>query len=103
MFTNYDQYGRIRRVGSVYMRYRHDRLVQVGSLKLLYNRHGKFVGTRGQVNRYNHGYNYFTPGQGRGNGHNNWDANIDDYDDENNFYYRKGDKIEKRSKRTLKK
>jgi len=99
---NYDQYGRIKRIGSVYLKYRQDRLVQVGGLKLLYNRHGKFVGTRGQVNRYNHGYNYVSPDQGRGNGHNNWD-DIDDYDDDNNYYYKKGDKIEKRSKRTLKK
>ena len=109
IFLNYDYYGRIKRVGSVYMRYRHNRLVQVGGLKLLYNRHGKFNGTRGKVNRYNHGYNYFTPsynqGHGNGirhgnNGHNTWE---DDFDNDNYFYYKKGDKIEKRSKRSLKK
>ncbi|MBT8260673.1 MAG: hypothetical protein KJN82_05120 [Bacteroidia bacterium] len=105
IFLNYDYYGRIKRVGSVYMRYRHNRLVQVGGLKLLYNRHGKFVGTRGKVNRYNHGYNYFTPSNNYGNGFGSyhWEDNFDEDYDDNFYYYKKNDKVVKRSKRSLKK
>lgn len=101
VFMNYDYYGRIRRVGSVYMRYRHNKLVQVGGLKLQYDRHGRFVGTRGKVNRHNHGYNYFNQNHGNGYGNqqsNDWDTTYDD----DFFYYKKDDKIEKRAK-TLKK
>lgn len=83
VFINYDYYGRVNRIGSVFINYYRNRLVQVGGLKLYYNKHGKFTHTRGQVNRHssvNHTYNSF----GFDN-HNGWN------DDNDNFYYYKKD------------
>ena len=89
VFVNYDYYGRVKRIGSVYVRYNRNRLVQVGGLKLIYNRHGKLVSTRGQVNRQwrqNRTYNHFNFDN------NNWNNNDDFY------YYKKDGKKVKRSK-----
>ncbi len=89
VFINYDFYGRVNRIGSVYIKYNRNRLVQVGGLKLIYNKHGKLVNTRGQVNRQwrnNWTYNHFNFDN------NNWDNNDDFY------YYKKDGKKVKRSK-----
>ena len=96
VFLNYDYKGRIKRIGSVYMTYRHGRLKRVGGLTIRYNRHGDIVGTYGKVNRFNHGYNYFTPSHSWDNDWNDNDWN-EDYS-EDYFYYRKGNKVEKRLK-----
>jgi hypothetical protein len=95
VFLNYDSRGRLKRVGSVYMRYRRGKLKQVGGLTIRYNRYGQIIGTHGQVNYHNHGFDYFD------NGDTLWfDDTLNDFND-NFYYYRKGDKIEKK-KRTLK-
>lgn len=94
VFINYDYYGRVKRIGSVYVKYRRNRLVQVGGLKLIYNRHGRFVTTRGHVNRhwnYNWNGNWNDKHFGWNNSY-NWNDN-DDY-----YYYRKNGKKVKRSK-----
>jgi len=91
VFINYDYYGRVKRIGSVYMRYNRNRLVQVGGMRLKYNKHGKLIKKYGHVNRHwNHNWN-----------HNNFGWN-NDYgwnDDNDNYYYRKNGKTVKRSKK----
>ena len=90
VFINYDYFGRVKRIGSVYVKYKRNRLVQVGGLKLMYNKHGKLVNTRGQVNRYwNHNWN---SNQFGWDTNDNWNTN-DDY-----YYYKKNGKKIKRSK-----
>ncbi|KAA5825623.1 hypothetical protein FPF71_06865 [Algibacter amylolyticus] len=52
---NYDRYGRITRAGTVNMSYsrnKHTVLTKVGGLKVVYNRKGQIVKTRGQVKHY---------------------------------------------------
>lgn len=49
VFINYDSYGRVKRVGSVYMRYRHRLLKQIGGLRIIYNRHGHIINTIGFI------------------------------------------------------
>jgi len=50
VFLNYDARGRVKRIGSVYMGYNRYALMQVGGLKILYDRYGRIVGTQGRVN-----------------------------------------------------
>ncbi|MBT8303013.1 MAG: hypothetical protein KJP09_00970 [Bacteroidia bacterium] len=104
VFINYDWNGRVKRVGSVYMRYQRNRLVQVGGLRLHYNKRGKLKRISGHVNRSNRGcafhgiectHDHF--GQG---GFLNWgndhfgDIYNDDHDDDF-YYYRKDGKQKK--------
>lgn len=62
VFLNYDYANRIKRIGSVYMTYHRGRLVQVGGLRVLYDRRGNVAGTAGSVKNYNtlvyNGYAY---------------------------------------------
>jgi len=94
VFINYDRHGRIKRAGSVYMSYRRGQLKQVGGLRLVYNRYGEVVGTRGHVNINNRGNSFDT--QIFDDWQNDWD---DDWDDDDDFYYyRKNGKIKKHRK-----
>ena len=89
VFINYDYYGRLKRIGSIYVRYNRNKLIQVGGLKLIYDRKGRLVNTRGQVNRnWNHNSTYY---------HFNFDNN--NWDNNNSYYmYKKNGKTVKRSK-----
>ena len=102
VFINYDRDGKIKRVGSVYMSYRRDQLKQVGGLRILYNRHGDVIGTRGSVNRNNQGcgicgtsscsIDHFND-----QSHNDdWDDNWND--DDTHYYYKKNGKLKKTKK-----
>ena len=95
VFLNYDSRGRLKRVGSVYMRYRRGKLKQVGGLTIQYNRYGQIIGTHGQVNFHNHGFDYFD------NYDDVWFGDPLEGSNDDFYYYRKGDKIEKK-KRKLK-
>ena len=107
VFINYDSHGRIKRAGSVYMRYRRGMLKQVGGLTLRYNRWGELVATHGFVNHNNlgcgicgvsgcsldHLHDGLAGGSWFNDEHDDWD---DDY-----YYYRRGDKtLKKKKKRT---
>ena len=76
------------------MSYRRGQLKQVGGLRLVYNRYGEVVGTRGHVNIRNRGNSFDT--QIFDDWQNDWD---DDWDDDDDFYYyRKNGKIKKHRK-----
>ena len=94
VFINYDSRGRVKRVGSVYMRYRRGLLKQVGGLTIQYNRFGDMIGTNGFVNWANQDCN-----NGIGQFNDGWfdDDWNEDYDDDY-YYYRRGDKKLKRKK-----
>jgi hypothetical protein len=58
-FINYDSRDRVNRIGTVYMRYNRVGLLQVGGLKIVYNRRGDIVDTIGSVKGFrNTGYVY---------------------------------------------
>ena len=57
---NYDRYGKITRIGSVFMDYSRGRnatLSQVGGLRVNYNHYGEIVNVHGQINSYNNNCN----------------------------------------------
>ncbi|MBC2844935.1 hypothetical protein [Winogradskyella flava] len=103
VFINYDRQGRIKRAGSVYMNYRRGQLKQVGGLRVLYNRYGVVIGTRGHVNLSNQGCG-FCGTTGCTIDHfddhsydDDWNDDWDD-DDDNYYYYRKNGKVKKQKK-----
>lgn len=53
VYINYDKKGRIKRSGSVDMKYKNGKLNQIGDLEIIYNNEGKFTGTNGFVNTKN--------------------------------------------------
>ncbi|RZJ70368.1 hypothetical protein [Flavobacterium sp.] len=86
VFLNYDTRGRVKRIGSVYMSYNRYALMQVGGLRILYDRYGRIVGTQGRVNGgSDHYYNQDDYYQGQG-GYNSGSNNSDD-----DYYYYKQD------------
>ncbi|WP_111682693.1 hypothetical protein [Winogradskyella tangerina] len=102
VFINYDQQGRIKRAGSVYMSYRRGQLRQVGGLRILYNRYGDVIGTRGFVNVNNQNYGLWD-NQGFENdqfddGFYSDDWNDDWGNDDDFYYYRKNGKVKKQRK-----
>lgn len=56
VFLNYDQHNRIKRIGSVLMSYNRHSLVQVGGLQIVYNHRGQIVHYIGSVKGYGNGY-----------------------------------------------
>nr|WP_294938382.1 hypothetical protein [uncultured Flavobacterium sp.] len=98
VFINYDGYNRVKRVGSVYMRYNSFALSQVGGLRILYNRRGHIIDVVGFVNGASHAYTYNPHfDNGYGNGGPNYN---DDYGygyesgsgyNEDDYYYYKAD------------
>jgi hypothetical protein len=73
-FINYDSRDRVSRIGSVYMRYNRFALIQVGGMRIVYNRRGEVINMIGQVKRdsgfiYNNNATATTYGNGNnGNG-----------------------------------
>lgn len=104
VFINYDRFGRIIRAGSVYIDYRRGLLHQIGGLRVLYSRHGIMTGTRGQINFRNpgngiYGFNDFESDRyydRRRQRNNRW-VN-DDWDDDRYFYFKKDGKVKKQKK-----
>ena len=104
VFINYDRSGRLKRAGSVYMTYRRGQLKQVGGLRILYNRYGDVIGTRGSVNRSNQGCgicgisgctaDHFDSDAYHSD--NDWDNDWND--DEDYYYYKKNGKVKKLKK-----
>ena len=98
VFINYDGYNRVKRVGSVNRRYNSFALTQVGGLRIFYNRRGHIIDVAGYVNGASHAYAYnpFTTG-----GYDNdYSYNTPDYDygyesgsgyNEDDYYYYKAD------------
>ena len=85
VFINYDAHDRIKRIGSVYMTYNRFALSQVGGLRIKYNNRGYITGFSGSVNGYQP--SAYTPGNYVGNS---------DYSDSNDsvdqdYYYYKSD------------
>lgn len=97
-FINYDNRDRVNRIGSVFMRYNRFALIQIGGMKIIYNRHGDIVDMIGQIKGWRNAgytYNYY----GSSNGYNTCNDNDNYYDtnyhttnyNSNDYYYYKAD------------
>jgi hypothetical protein len=96
--VNYDYYGRIKRIGSVFMTYNSFALTRIGGMRLFYNYHGQIVGVVGFVNRMSYGYTYnpCPAVYNGGNYHNNDAENDGDY-----YYFKKDGSKEKMKKEDI--
>ena len=52
VFVNYDNANRIKRIGNVYMSYYRSMLMQVGGMRLVYDRAGRLIDTVGNINGF---------------------------------------------------
>jgi len=98
VFISYNRFGKVARVGSVFMNYKHRKLTRVGGLRIKYDRYGgmRYYGQvkyRTYHRTYNHIYdgmtfdyndNYFY--------HDDFYNNFDDYDEDDDYYYYKSKK-----------
>ena len=93
----HDYYGRVKRIGSVYMTYNSFALTRIGGMRLFYNYHGEIVGVTGFVNGMDYGYQY-NPCPA---GYSGSDSQDDDYgnDDDGDFYYYKKDGSKEKMKK----
>ena len=91
VYINYDAFGRVKRIGTIYMSYNSFAVTKVGNMRIVYDRRGRIVDVYGFINHANGGYNY-NPGThySGGNGHYDHDDDYgDDYNDDDYYEYRK--------------
>ena len=91
VYINYDAFGRVKRIGTIYMSYNSFAVTKVGNMRIVYDRRGRIVDVYGFINHANGGYIY-NPGThySSGNGHYDDDDDYgDNYNDDDYYYYRK--------------
>ncbi|MEL1248812.1 hypothetical protein [Flavobacterium helocola] len=91
VYINYDAFGRVKRIGTIYMSYNSFAVTKVGNMRIVYDRRGRIVDVYGFINHANGGYNY-NPGTHYSSGNGGYgygDDNGDDYNDDDYYYYRK--------------
>ena len=91
VYINYDAFGRVKRIGTIYMSYNSFAVTKVGNMRIVYDRRGRIVDVYGFINHANGGYNY-NPGThySGGNGHYDDDDDYgDNYNDDDYYYYKK--------------
>ncbi len=96
IYVNYDRFGKVIRIGNVFMDYEHGKkgtLTQVGNLRVNFNRWGEIIATHGFVNQENRfvAYNVVR--------HNDYVNNNERYDNDDNYYYFKQDGTVKKQKK----
>ena len=95
VFMNYDNRNRIKRIGGVFMNYNPFGLEQIGGLRIVYNRRGQVINFLGSVkgNQYSHS-----------NSENHNHYNDDDFNDNNNnqndYYYKEKDSKKESNQQT---
>ncbi len=92
VFINYDAKGRVKRIGTIYMTYNRVALIQIGNLRLIYDRSGRIIDVAGYINASNRDYVYEACGESHygGGDHNQGGNNGSTYsDDDDRVYYRK--------------
>lgn len=98
VYINYDVYGRVKRIGTIYMSYNSFAVTKVGNMRIIYDRRGRIVDVFGFINYTNNGYVYNPRGIHNSGGNNGY-GYADDYDtdygnDDDYYYYRKdGSKV----------
>ena len=96
VYINYDAFGRVKRIGTIYMSYNSFAVTKVGNMRIVYDRRGRIVDVYGFINATNSGYYYNPRGTHYSNDHDDYgyddDDNgdyDDDYDENDYYYYRK--------------
>lgn len=87
VYINYDAFGRVKRIGTIYMTYNSFAVTRVGNMRIIYDRRGRIVDVYGFINHANGGYIY-TPGTHYSGGNSGYGYE-DDYEDDDYYYYRK--------------
>jgi hypothetical protein len=98
VYINYDVYGRVKRIGTIYMSYNSFAVTRVGNMRIIYDRRGRIVDVFGFINYANNGYVYNPRGMRNSGGNSGYgysdDYNTDYGNDDDYYYYRKdGSKV----------
>ncbi len=94
VYINYDAFGRVKRIGTIYMSYNSFALTRVGDLRIIYDRRGRIVDVVGFINYANNGYIYNPRGThnyGETNGNNYSNGSYEDSGTDNDYYYYRKD------------
>lgn len=94
VFMNYDNRNRIKRIGSVFMNYNPFGLEQIGGLRIIYNRRGQVINFLGSVK----GNNYSHSNSGNHNQYN--DDNANGNNSQNDYYYKENDSKQESNQQT---
>lgn len=94
VYINYDVFGRVKRIGTIYMSYNSFALTRIGNMRIIYDRRGRIVNVFGFINYANNGYVYNPRGNhnsGGNGGYGYGDDYEDDYGNDNDYYYYRKD------------
>ena len=94
VYINYDVFGRVKRIGTIYMSYNSFAVTKVGNMRIIYDRRGRIVDVFGFINYANNGYVYNPRGihySGGNGGYGYGNDYEDDYGNDNDYYYYKKD------------
>jgi hypothetical protein len=94
VYINYDVFGRVKRIGTIYMSYNSFAVTRIGNMRIIYDRRGRIVNVFGFINYANNGYVYNPRGihySGGNGGYGYGDDYEDDYGNDNDYYYYKKD------------
>jgi hypothetical protein len=94
VYINYDVFGRVKRIGTIYMSYNSFAVTKVGNMRIIYDRRGRIVDVFGFINYANNGYVYNPRGNhnsGGNGGYGYGDDYEDDYGNDNDYYYYRKD------------
>jgi hypothetical protein len=93
VYINYDASGRVKRIGTIYMSYNSFAVTKVGNMRIVYDRRGRIVDVYGFINHAYGGY-FYNPGtnySGGNGGYDDGDDYNDDYESDDDFYYYRKD------------
>lgn len=93
VYINYDAFGRVKRIGTIYMSYNSFAVTRVGNMRIIYDRRGRIVDVYGFINYANSGYIYNPRGtySGVNGGYGYGDDDYDDYESDDDYYYYRKD------------
>lgn len=95
VYINYDAFGRVKRIGTIYMSYNSFAVTRVGNMRIVYDRRGRIVDVYGFINYANSGYIYNPRGTHYSNGDGGYgyddDYDDDDYESDDDYYYYRKD------------
>jgi hypothetical protein len=94
VYINYDVFGRVKRIGTIYMSYNSFAVTRIGNMRIIYDRRGRIVNVFGFINYANNGYVYNPRGNhnyGGNGGYGYGDDYEDDYGNDNDYYYYRKD------------
>ena len=92
VYINYDVFGRVKRIGTIYMSYNSFAVTRIGNMRIIYDRRGRIVDVFGFINYANNGYVYNPRGIHYSGGNGGYGYGDDDnYGNDNDYYYYRKD------------